>query len=459
MPQSRRGGRQAGQGASEPSTPPVRASRSRGGRREKLAGGQQRLAVSESPVVPETHLPVVEPRVPSPKPRGGLPVPEPRLRVSVPRLPEPRIPSRPNRRDFVPELEEDMSEVPELDAHAAAGKASRGGDREHSDRRANAKSRVEAKEARMDKEREEHVRKYGEEEARRRQHEEWRHRKEMRKPNTLSAEEMAREEREANPLITVAVQYRVDKKVRWQTNISERPLDEFDISETERHLDKFNETQHGTEQGWHTTSILVSIKSRHSRAVRKQQTMDDLSLIQWASIVDLIIAEGREWKPQLAVMIKISADADKNMVKAFKKASGAAGSKRSRDQLSDNESSTAAPNPPRRMRTQKLLDQAVVRAMAGEDVMRFHKRLTDRWLCSDERCINCKGWCFVDGGGDHFSMDAKQHVRWAKAIMQGDPHVSVEQPPQTLYLHWTQVQGPVTASSKKSKLQTQRERK
>ncbi|MCJ1471286.1 hypothetical protein MMC07_009934 [Pseudocyphellaria aurata] len=54
-------------------------------------------------------------------------------------------------------------------------------------------------------------------------------------------------------------------------------------------------------------------------------------------------------------------------------------------------------------------------------------------------------------------MDEKHHVQWAKAIMQGDPYVTIEQPPRTLYLHWTKVQGPITEFSKKPKQQAQRE--
>lgn len=134
----------------------------------------------------------------------------------------------------------------------------------------------------MDNEWEENVRVYGEEEARRRQYEKWQCLKDMRKLNTSDAEEMAREDRDANPLITVTVQYRVDKKVCWQTNVTEGPLDEFNISEIEQHLDNAIETQH-IEQGWQTTSIIVIVKSRHSRVVRKQQTMDDLSVVQLSS--------------------------------------------------------------------------------------------------------------------------------------------------------------------------------
>ena len=165
--------------------------------------------------VHEPHLSVYEPHLPIPKPRlpileSRFSVPESPLPVSKPRLPVPHILPRPDRRDFVPKLVEDMPKVPEFDARTAADKAIRRGYREHLDRRPNAGRRVEAREARMNKEWEENVQKYGEEEARRRQYEEWQCLKEMERLNTSDVEEMARQDRDANPLITLTIQYHVD---------------------------------------------------------------------------------------------------------------------------------------------------------------------------------------------------------------------------------------------------------
>ncbi|MCJ1426547.1 hypothetical protein MMC29_004450 [Sticta canariensis] len=193
MPQSRRSSRRAGQGAPEPSASPLRALRGRGYRRQEPTGTQQRSAAPDPAVVPEPCLLVPEPRLPFPEPclpvfeprlsvsEPHLPVPKPRLPVlephlsvpefrlpvSKPRVPVPRILPRPNQRDFVPELVENMPEVPDFDASTAADKAIRRGYREHLNRRTNAGRRVEAREARMNKEWEANVRKYGEEEARR----------------------------------------------------------------------------------------------------------------------------------------------------------------------------------------------------------------------------------------------------------------------------------------------------
>ena len=148
---------------------------------------------------------------------------------------------------------------------------------------------------------------------------------------------------------------------------------------------------------------------------------------------NLCISEGRNWKPQLTVIINISAKADKNMVKAFKKVSGVSGWKCSRDKFSDPIDTDLTISKPsqRRVCTNNLLNQAEIRAAAGEDTGKFHKQLTDCWLCNNERCINSthqKGWCFVDWDGDHFNIDEKQHVQWAKTIMQGDLYVTIEQP-------------------------------
>lgn len=58
------------------------------------------------------------------------------------------------------------------------------------------------------------------------------------------------------------MQYRVDKKVCWQTNISEKPLDEFDLVGVEQQLNNAIEIQHEMKQGWRTTSIIVIVKSK-----------------------------------------------------------------------------------------------------------------------------------------------------------------------------------------------------
>ena len=44
--------------------------------------------------------------------------------------------------------------------------------------------------------------------------------------------------------------------------------------------------------------------------------------------------------------------------------------------------------PSRRIRTNQLTNQTKTRVVAEKDVKKFHKRLTDRWFCNDERCIN-----------------------------------------------------------------------
>ena len=452
MPQIRRSDRQAGQSAPEPSTSPLRTLRTlKGWNRRPNAGDRSRLPHPEpdqsEPVPVPQSVPSESTSVPVPQSvpsESDLvlvpPEPDPAafFEESSPINPEPvlpvyRVPPGPNRRDFVPR----NAAVPKFDSRTRDGRTARRTHQDELTRQESAAERVRARDARLDQEWEENVRKYGEDEARRRQYEEWQVLKNLEKLDTSEAEELARENLNANPLITVAVQYRVDKKVCWQTNISEKPLDEFDLAGVEQQLDNAIEIQHELEQGWRTTSIIAIVKSKHSRAVRKQQTMKDLSAVQWIAVAELIVAEATAWKPQLTVIINITAEADANMTKIFKLRA----TKRSRDEVSDpleSDPLTPTPKPSRRIRTNQLMDQADTRAAAGEDVGKFHKRLTDRWLCSDERCINSthgKGWCFVDWGGDHYNMNEKQHVQWAKAIMQGDLHVSIEQPPRTLYLH------------------------
>ncbi|KAL8906111.1 MAG: hypothetical protein Q9171_006402, partial [Xanthocarpia ochracea] len=93
------------------------------------------------------------------------------------------------------------------------------------------------------------------------------------------------------------------------------------------------------------------------------------------------------------------------------------------------------------------------RAEADEAVGKENKRLLDRWMCNDERCINSKlgrGYCYIDVGGAHYNMDQNQQLKWAKAIQQGETGVSIEIPPRSLYINWTKNQGPVDGNSKAS---------
>ena len=213
--------------------------------------------------------------------------------------------------------------------------------------------------------------------------------KDLQKLNTSDAEKLVKKKLNVNSLIIVAVQYCVDKKICWQTNIFEKSLDEFEIIDVKRQLNNVIEIQHDVEQKWQTISIIVIVKFKHSRAVRKQQTMKDLSAVQWIAVADLIVIETTEWKPQLTIIINIFAEIDKKMTKAFK--NRAVGWKRSRDEISDSlefDSLISTSKPSRRIRINHLLDQAEACGAAEENVGKFHKRLTDRWFCNDKRCIN-----------------------------------------------------------------------
>ena len=102
------------------------------------------------------------------------------------------------------------------------------------DCQASATAQLRARNAQLDQEWENNVRKYGEAEACRHQHKEWQILKDLQRLDTSDAEEMAQQDKEANSLITVTVQYCVDKKVCWETNIAEKPLDEFNIVDLEQ---------------------------------------------------------------------------------------------------------------------------------------------------------------------------------------------------------------------------------
>lgn len=108
-------------------------------------------------------------------------------------------------------------------------------------------------------------------------------------------------------------------------------------------------------------------------------------------------------------------------------------------------------------RTDRLLDQAKIKADALRAAGNFEKDLLDHWQCHDSRCKNQNGWCFVDFSGKHYNMDHSQQALWAKAIANGDANVLIYRSPTSLYNFWTGNQGAVMSNSRRSIQKQERE--
>ena len=176
MPRSRRSDRQAGQSALAPSTSPLRVLR--GWTLRHNAGDRSRLPQSE----PYQSEPLAVPQI-VPKTVSQVIVvsesdsqaffEENPLIISESSLLVYRIPSRPNRRDFVPRILDQRGSRgaaadANVDGRSRDGRAAMRVYQDELTRKESAADRMRAKNARLDQEWEENVRKYGEDEVRRR---------------------------------------------------------------------------------------------------------------------------------------------------------------------------------------------------------------------------------------------------------------------------------------------------
>lgn len=78
------------------------------------------------------------------------------------------------------------------------------------------------------------IRKYDENKIHRRQYKNWKVSKNLQKFDTSKTKKFVREKLNVNFLIIVAMQYRVDKKICWKTNIFEKLFNKFNLTEIKR---------------------------------------------------------------------------------------------------------------------------------------------------------------------------------------------------------------------------------
>ena len=264
-----------------------------------------------------------------------------------------------------------------------------------------ASNRLRAKREKETKAWENECTNYGEEEIWRRYYEELEAARDANIIPTSELEDLAVQDEVVDPLVTVDIEYRVDKKHVWSHNFSQCRSNDFAIRIVENMIDEAIKQREGSKHGWNTCSILAVVKAKHSRATRKNQTMDELSAMEWIKVLELVGAQAAEYKPVLIVSITVNAKADKEMIKAYKKAM----IKQAHEDLSSDPQDLEGVATPKAMttrkqlvRTDRLLDAAQIRKAAAEDVGKYNLQLLEKWLCVDERCSNAnnkydKAWC------------------------------------------------------------------
>jgi hypothetical protein len=323
-------------------------------------------------------------------------------------------------------------------ARGALGDAARRREYEANERKKEARLRAEIRREEEQSLWAESVKKYGEEEAHRRLREEREAQKELDQLPTSELDELRLEEEHGDPKIEMKVGLRVNKRIEWAHTFAVQPLSEFDIWTFEELFNaEFDKRNIGL--GWATQSIMVIVKSKHSRAVQVYQLIDDFSEPQWSKVVDVIKAQSAEFYPDLTIRIEIAAVVDKNLVEVRKKARN--------DLTSDPLDEESTPKA-RLTRTDRLLEQTRSRAANLEDAGKIEKKLITHWQCHDKRCTNKDGYCFIDYTDKHYSIEAPEQARWAKAIANEEPNVTIYKPPRALYLLWTDQNGEVTPAAR-----------
>lgn len=332
-------------------------------------------------------------------------------------------------------------------ARGALGDAARRREYEADERKKEARLRVEIRREEEQSLWAERVKKYGEEEAHRRLREEREAQKELDLLPTSELDELRLEEEHGDPKIEMKVGLRVNKRIEWAHTFVVQLLSEFDIWTFEElfnaELDKRN-----VGLGWVTQSIMVIVKSKHSKAVQVYQSIDDFSEPQWSKVVDVIKAQSAEFYPDLTVRIEIAAVVDKDLVEVRKKA---------RNDLTSDPLDEESTSKARLTRTDRLLEQTRSRAANLEDAGKIEKKLTTHWQCHDKRCTNKDDYCFIDYIDKHYSIEAPKQARWAKAIANQEPNVTIYRPPRSLYLLWTDQNDEVTLAARYSRSKQKRD--
>jgi hypothetical protein len=205
------------------------------------------------------------------------------------------------------------------------------------------------------------------------------------------------------------------KVVKWQGKIGEEWLQgQFRTDSLDLELNKAIEKNRLLEP----SEITVVVRSSHRKGTRQLISLEELSQELWDAKVETLLKE--EHLRYLGYKLDVYAE-------FYCRPSETIVQKRA---YSSIESPMSSPMP-RRTRTIQQEERQAEQRNRNEEAGDFSEQLLDRWTCLKDTCINHKAFCFVDYGGQHYSMDNTIRESWAKAISKGN--ASVEQPPEVLY--------------------------
>ena len=326
--------------------------------------------------------------------------------------------------------------------------------------RREAEKRVQAKRKEEKRRWDAEVAKYGQEVAEERRRREQQVEADEDTLPTSELDHLEYEEQAADPELDISLALRVNEKLESTIQRPQQKLSEFEIWGLEEELNKTIDNKPEWAFDWEITHINAVVRAHHTRATRSNQTVSDLSDMEWEKVVSLIRKEVNRWGTGLmSVKFEIKAKFDKKAAKDAAKASERSDVVRPHGTISSNPINTDGPDTPsRRDRTQDLRAddrrRLQERRLAGAN--EFERQLLHRWRCDDSTCRNGEdGFCFVDFGGSHYDMTAHQQKSWAKALEVGETNVSIEAPPRRLYQWWIDT-GAVSSISRRPKVYQER---
>lgn len=152
-----------------------------------------------------------------------------------------------------------------------------------------------------------------EKEARRRLREERDARVEMYQ--LLSSEFDESEDERGDSKVEMKISLRVNKRLEWAHTFPIQTITQFDIWSFEQFFKKEFDKR-GACKGWLVQTIMVVVRSKHTRATQIYQSIDDLSE-QWSKAIEVIKTQSAEFYPNLNFRVEIVAIVNKNLINHF----------------------------------------------------------------------------------------------------------------------------------------------
>ncbi len=265
-------------------------------------------------------------------------------------------------------------------------------------------------------------------------------RKKAEKLPISELEVMNFEDRVDDSMLSISACLRVNRRLEWSSHIAQMLTSKFQIWSFEEILDETIRINDDDVKSWIITNRMIVIKANRSKVIRKQQSIDDFSELEWDKV---LLALTEKKATDYTIKIEVNAKAEKPT------------RKRPAEVVSED-SDADERSRQRRTRIDQLLNRARIRSDTLADVDNFDRALLNRWQCNDEHCRNQNDFCFVNFAGKHYNIDHTQQSLWSKAISNGEANVSIERSSTSLYNFWSDKQSSVTSLSRRSDLHEER---